>query len=168
MSIPATGVTLETVRNCYQLLQSKKTGATLRRRCATSGRTNSRCLFKGIHGNTRAATKCVARGTSLDQSIQLSDWPHHTIHCGPFTIKVGHAGWHLTVMNIYITFDVEIWCGGWEDLDTRFPPQFNRYVFGRSKLGDYALPKTLEILDRHGLKGVFFGGCAGFCVNGFG
>ncbi len=59
-------------------------------------------------------------------------------------------------MKIYLTFDVEIWCGGWSDLDRRFPASFDRYVYGRSPKGDYALPKTLEILDRHGLKGVFF------------
>lgn len=59
-------------------------------------------------------------------------------------------------MNIYLTFDVEIWCDGWQDLDGRFPSRFERYVYGRSRKGEYALPKTLEILDRHGLKGVFF------------
>jgi peptidoglycan/xylan/chitin deacetylase (PgdA/CDA1 family) len=31
-----------------------------------------------------------------------------------------------------------------------------RALYGRSPAGDYALPKTLEILDRNGLKGVFF------------
>lgn len=59
-------------------------------------------------------------------------------------------------MNIYLTFDVEIWCDGWDHLDDRFPSSFHRYVYGRSRKGDYALPKTLEILDRFGLKGVFF------------
>lgn len=59
-------------------------------------------------------------------------------------------------MKLYLTFDVEVWCGGWGDLDKRFPSSFDRYVYGRSSKGDYALPKTLEILDRHGLKGVFF------------
>jgi peptidoglycan/xylan/chitin deacetylase (PgdA/CDA1 family) len=59
-------------------------------------------------------------------------------------------------MNVYLTFDVEIWCDGWKDLDARFPAQFERYVYGRSPEGDYALPKTLEILYRHGLKGIFF------------
>lgn len=59
-------------------------------------------------------------------------------------------------MNVYLTFDVEIWCDGWHDLDGRFPNSFQRYVYGRSPKGNYALPKTLEILDRHALKGVFF------------
>lgn len=59
-------------------------------------------------------------------------------------------------MKVYLTFDIEVWCDGWEGLDERFPASFERYVYGRSKRGQYALPKTLEILDRHGLKGVFF------------
>lgn len=59
-------------------------------------------------------------------------------------------------MKIYLTFDIEIWCDGWSDLDVRFASSFERYVYGRSPKGEFALPKTLEILDRHGLKGVFF------------
>ena len=58
-------------------------------------------------------------------------------------------------MNIYLTFDIEVWCDGWDALDERFPVAFDRYVYGRSAAGDYALPKTLEIMDRHGIKGVF-------------
>lgn len=59
-------------------------------------------------------------------------------------------------VKVHLTFDVEIWCDGWKDLDRRFPEAFDRYVFGRSSAGSYALPATLEILNRHGLKGVFF------------
>lgn len=59
-------------------------------------------------------------------------------------------------MRVYLTFDVEVWCNDWRRLDERFPSAFQRYVFGRSAHGDYALPKTLEMLDRHSLKGVFF------------
>jgi len=59
-------------------------------------------------------------------------------------------------MNVYLTFDIEVWCNGWKDLDGQFPASFERYVYGRSQKGDYALPKTLEILERNGLKGVFF------------
>lgn len=59
-------------------------------------------------------------------------------------------------MNVHLTFDVEVWCNDWAKLDERFPAAFQRYVFGRSAKGDYALPKTLEILARHGLRGVFF------------
>jgi peptidoglycan/xylan/chitin deacetylase (PgdA/CDA1 family) len=59
-------------------------------------------------------------------------------------------------MNVHLTFDVEIWCNDWAHLDERFPSAFERYVFGRSAQGAFALPKTLELLDRHGLHGVFF------------
>lgn len=59
-------------------------------------------------------------------------------------------------MNVFLTFDIEIWCNDWKALDQRFPAAFQRYVYGRSPAGDYALPKTLEILNRHGLRGVFF------------
>lgn len=59
-------------------------------------------------------------------------------------------------MNILLTFDVEVWCGGWNRLDEVFPSQFRRYVYGSSSAGDYALPKTLEMLSANGLKGVFF------------
>jgi len=59
-------------------------------------------------------------------------------------------------MNVFLTFDVEIWCNDWKSLDERFPAAFERYVYGRSAAGDYALPKTLEILNRHGLRGIFF------------
>lgn len=59
-------------------------------------------------------------------------------------------------MRVYLTFDVEVWCNDWARLDERFPSAFERYVFGRSARGEYALPKTLELLDQHGLRGVFF------------
>lgn len=59
-------------------------------------------------------------------------------------------------MNVFLTFDIEIWCNDWTALDERFPAAFERYVYGRSRAGDYALPKTLECLNRHGLRGVFF------------
>lgn len=59
-------------------------------------------------------------------------------------------------MNVYLSFDVEVWCNGWDQLDQSFPASYARYVYGRSPKGDWALPKTLEILNRHGLRGVFF------------
>ncbi len=59
-------------------------------------------------------------------------------------------------MKVYVTFDVEVWCDGWSDLDGRFPAAFERYYYGRSRAGSYALPKTLEIMNRRGLTGVFF------------
>jgi hypothetical protein len=59
-------------------------------------------------------------------------------------------------MKVHVTFDVEIWCNDWQHLDERFPSSFERYVWGRSSHGEFALPKTLEMLARHGLQGVFF------------
>ena len=59
-------------------------------------------------------------------------------------------------MNVHLTFDTEIWCNGWDRLDAAFPASFERYVYGHSAKGDFALPKTVEILNRHGLAGVFF------------
>lgn len=59
-------------------------------------------------------------------------------------------------MKVLLTVDVEIWCKGWENLDDSFPRSFERYVFGRSAKGDFALPKTLDILNRHALNAVFF------------
>lgn len=59
-------------------------------------------------------------------------------------------------MNVYLSFDTEVWCNDWSALDARFPSSFERYYRGRSKHGDYALPKTLEILNQHQLVGVFF------------
>ena len=59
-------------------------------------------------------------------------------------------------MNVHLTFDIEVWCDGWDSLDATFPASFERYVYAKSAHGSYALPKTLEILERHGLTGVFF------------
>jgi hypothetical protein len=59
-------------------------------------------------------------------------------------------------MKVHLTFDVEVWCGTWSGLDERFPAAFERYCYGRSPAGDYALPKTVEILRRYGLIGIFF------------
>ncbi len=59
-------------------------------------------------------------------------------------------------MNVYLSFDVEIWCDGWDRLEQSFPSHYDRYVYGRSAKGDWALPKTLEILNHNALRGVFF------------
>lgn len=59
-------------------------------------------------------------------------------------------------VKVFFTVDVEIWTGGWDDVDGRFPEAFRRYVYGDTPFGQYALPMTLQILNDHGLKGVFF------------
>lgn len=62
----------------------------------------------------------------------------------------------LSPLNVLLTFDIEVWCGGWNNIDTKFPNAFRRYIYGTSRAGNFALPKTLEILNNHGLKGIFF------------
>lgn len=59
-------------------------------------------------------------------------------------------------MNVHLTFDVEVWCPGWDRLDETFPASFERYVFGHSRDHGYALPRTLAALRQHRLTGVFF------------
>lgn len=59
-------------------------------------------------------------------------------------------------MNVHLTFDIEVWCNGWANLDREFASCYPRYVYGHSRRGDYALPKTLEVLSLHGLRGIFF------------
>lgn len=59
-------------------------------------------------------------------------------------------------MRLILTFDVEIWCNGWDRLDEEFPRAFERYVYGHSRSEGGALPKTLEILRQNGLRAVFF------------
>jgi hypothetical protein len=60
------------------------------------------------------------------------------------------------MLKVFFTVDTEIWCGGWDDLDRKFPAAFQQYVYGPTDQGNYALPMTMEILSDHGLKGVFF------------
>ncbi len=59
-------------------------------------------------------------------------------------------------MRVILSFDIEVWCNGWNQLDQKFPAAFDRYVYGRSKAGEYALPRTLETLQNNQLKAVFF------------
>lgn len=60
------------------------------------------------------------------------------------------------MLNVYITTDVEIWCGGWNDLDLKFPEAFRHYIYGTTTRGDYGIPIQLKILQDHNLLGVFF------------
>lgn len=60
------------------------------------------------------------------------------------------------MLNVLITIDTEIWCDGWNDLDAKFPDAFRRYVYGPTRKGQYALPRTLDILNEHGLTAAFF------------
>ncbi|MCU6434129.1 hypothetical protein LPB67_10150 [Undibacterium sp. Jales W-56] len=60
------------------------------------------------------------------------------------------------MLDVFFTVDVEIWCGGWKNLDARFPQAFQQYVYGRTPKGEYGLRYQLKELRDHGLYGVFF------------
>lgn len=60
------------------------------------------------------------------------------------------------MLDLFLTVDVEIWCDGWHDLDDRFPAAFRKYLHGPTPQGRFGLPRQIEILNRHGLTGVFF------------
>lgn len=60
------------------------------------------------------------------------------------------------MLDVFLTVDVEIWCGGWQNLEQRFPSAFRQYVYGSTTRGDYGLPYQLNVLKTHGLTGVFF------------
>jgi len=60
------------------------------------------------------------------------------------------------MLDVYFTVDVEIWCDGWEDIDSKFPSCFKKYVYGPTSRGNYGLPYKLRLLADHGLAGVFF------------
>lgn len=61
-----------------------------------------------------------------------------------------------THLDVYITVDTETWCGGWDNIDRKFPLAFNNYIYGRTPVGDYGLPYQLALLKEHDLKAVFF------------
>lgn len=60
------------------------------------------------------------------------------------------------MLDVFFTVDVEIWCQGWDDLDRKFGAAYRTYVYGPTPAGNYALPMTLQVLNDHGLRGVFF------------
>jgi hypothetical protein len=59
-------------------------------------------------------------------------------------------------MKVFLTFDVEIWCDGWIDIDRKFPRAFEQYVYGPTKSGSFGLEYQAQLLKAHGLTGVFF------------
>jgi len=60
------------------------------------------------------------------------------------------------MLRVYFTVDVEIWCDGWKDIDSKFNGAFQRYIYGTTRKGAYGLPYKLKVLNEHGLTGVFF------------
>lgn len=60
------------------------------------------------------------------------------------------------MLDVFVTVDVEVWCGGWHDIDRKFPSAFKQYVYGQTEQGRFGLTYQTEMLAAHGLKGVFF------------
>lgn len=59
-------------------------------------------------------------------------------------------------LDVYLTVDVEVWCDGWSDIDSKFPASFRQYIHGSTPRGDYGLPYQLKVLRDHGLRASFF------------
>ena len=59
-------------------------------------------------------------------------------------------------LNVYLTVDTEIWCDGWDSIDAKFPNAFSKYIYGKTRDGNYGLPFQLQLLKEHNLKAVFF------------
>lgn len=60
------------------------------------------------------------------------------------------------MLDVFFTVDVEIWCNGWLNIDEKFPSAFRKYIYGPTAKGNFGLPYQLEVLNDHGLTGVFF------------
>jgi len=60
------------------------------------------------------------------------------------------------MLKVYFTVDVEIWCDGWNNIDSKFNSSFQSYIYGQTKKGDFGLPYKLKVLNDYGLTGVFF------------
>ena len=60
------------------------------------------------------------------------------------------------MLDVFFTFDVEIWCGSWNNLDVRFARAFQQYVYGMTEKGEFGLRYTAQQLQQYGLLGVFF------------
>lgn len=60
------------------------------------------------------------------------------------------------MLDVFFTTDVEIWCDGWTDIDRKFANAFRQYIYGPTAKGNFGLPYQVEVLNAHGLTGVFF------------
>lgn len=60
------------------------------------------------------------------------------------------------MLDVFFTVDVEVWCDGWNNIDEKFPDAFRKYIYGPTAKGDFGVPFTLNLLNEHGLRGVFF------------
>lgn len=57
---------------------------------------------------------------------------------------------------VYFTVDVEVWCDGWDDIDSKFPKCFRQYIGGETPFGCYGVDFQARTLSEHGLRGTFF------------
>jgi len=60
------------------------------------------------------------------------------------------------MLSVYLTIDVEVWCGGGDDLDRRFTSAFQRYVYGHTPKGNFGLEYQLQVLREHNLTAICF------------
>ena len=60
------------------------------------------------------------------------------------------------MLDVIFTVDVEIWCGGWHNIDERFPAAYRKYIHGPTPSGELGLPYQMQVLNDHNLTGVFF------------
>jgi hypothetical protein len=60
------------------------------------------------------------------------------------------------MLDVLFTVDVEIWCGGWQNIDEKFPAAYRKYIHGPTPSGDLGIPYQMQVLNDHNLTGVFF------------
>ncbi len=60
------------------------------------------------------------------------------------------------MIDVFYTVDVEVWCGGWQDLDAGFAAGYARCIDGITSQGAYGVGFQARQLSEHGLRGVFF------------
>lgn len=60
------------------------------------------------------------------------------------------------MLNVFFTIDVEVWCGGWQNIDEKFPSAFDRHIHGKTSRGDFGMPYQFRVMNDHGLKSVCF------------
>lgn len=60
------------------------------------------------------------------------------------------------MLDVIFTVDVEVWGDGRHLTDEAFPAQFDKCIFGTTAAGSFGLPYQFQVLNDHGLSGVFF------------